>query len=122
MVSYRLLWVVLVLGPRNGSKGVNAMDRQNQLSVDGLIEQMRAEFEASMRRVGEAVNRAPDGRWINGSEVEVLDIMTEFRRKAFETALQMRVDASEGEFSPCGSGDQAAQAKQGPLAAIDTER
>jgi hypothetical protein len=98
------------------------MDRPNQLSVEQLIGQMRADFEASMRRVGEAVNRAPDGRWINGSEVEVLDIMTEFRRKTFETALQMRVDASEGDFSPGGSGDQASQAEQGSLNAVDLER
>lgn len=98
------------------------MDRQYYLSVERFIEQMREEFEASMRRVGEAVNQAPNGRWISGSEMAVLDIMTEFRRKAFETALQMRVDASEGEFSPGGSSQRPAQAEQGALAAIDPER
>jgi hypothetical protein len=28
--------------------------------------------------------------------------MTEFRRKTYETALQMRVDEAEGAFSPGG--------------------
>ena len=91
------------------------MDRQFHLSVDQYVERMRGAFEESMRRVADAVNRAPDGRWINGSEVEVLAVMTEFRRRAFETALQMRVDAGEGDFSPGGSSDRPAQAEQGTV-------
>jgi hypothetical protein len=78
------------------------MDRQVQLSTEQLIEQMRGEFEQTMRRVADAVNQAPDGQWINGSEVQVLEAMTEFRRKTYETALQMRVDEAEGAFSPGG--------------------
>lgn len=81
------------------------MDGQVQITAEAFIAQMRGEFEQAMRRVADAVNQAPDGRWINGSEVQVLEIMTEFRRKSFETALQMRVDAAEGAFSPGGCGD-----------------
>ena len=82
------------------------MDRQAvQLPVEQFLEQMRGEFERTMREVADAVNRAPDGQWINGSEVQVLEAMTEFRRKAYETALQMRLDQAEGAFSPGGSDD-----------------
>ena len=82
------------------------MDRQAvQLPVEQFLEQMRGEFERTMREVADAVNRAPDGQWINGSEVQVLETMTEFRRKAYQTALQMRVDQAEGSFSPGGSND-----------------
>lgn len=82
------------------------MDRQIvQFPAQQFIEQMRGEFEQAMRQVADAVNRAVDGQWINGSEVQVLETMTEFRRKAYETALQMRVDEAEGAFSPGGPGD-----------------
>jgi hypothetical protein len=81
------------------------MDRQVQLSAQQFIEQMRSDFEQTMRRVADAVNQAPDGAWINGSEVQVLEAMSEFRRKAYETALQMRVNQAEGAFSPGGSHD-----------------
>ncbi|HEY8748670.1 MAG TPA: hypothetical protein VIM11_11895 [Tepidisphaeraceae bacterium] len=76
------------------------MERQVRMSGDRFIEQMRSEFEQTMRRVAEAVNQAPNGQWISGSEVQVLELMTEFRRKTFETALQMRVDEAEGGFFP----------------------
>ena len=81
------------------------MDRQVQFSTEQFIEQMRGEFEQTMRRVADAVNQAPDGQWINGSEVQVLEAMTEFRRRTYETALQMRVDEAEGAFSPGGPRD-----------------
>jgi hypothetical protein len=99
------------------------MDRQNhQVCVEQFVERMRAEFEAAMRKVGDAVNQAADGSWINGSEVAVLDILTEFRRKTFETALQMRVDASEGAFSPGGPSDLPPQAEQRAGAPLHAER
>ena len=63
------------------------MDRQVQLSVEQFIERMHGDFEQAMRQVAEAVNQARDGQWINGSEVQVLEVMSEFRRKAFETAM-----------------------------------
>jgi hypothetical protein len=88
-----------------------AMDRQFHFSAEQYMERMRGVFEQAMRQVADAVNQAPDGRWINGSEVQVLEAMTEFRRKAFETALQMRVDAVEGDFSPGGSDERQAQAE-----------
>jgi hypothetical protein len=83
---------------------------------------MQGEFERTMRQVADAVNQAPDGRWISGSEVEVLELMTEFRRKAFETALQMRIDEAEGAFSPGGPADAEEETEQGAGRALDAER
>ena len=98
------------------------MDRQVHLPVEQFIERMHDEFEQAMRRVAHAVNQAPDGQWINGSEVEVLEVMSEFRRKAFETALQMRVDVAEGSFSPDGRANPQKEAEQGKRSALEFER
>jgi len=57
-----------------------------------------------LREVMQAVNQAPDGAWINGSENKVRDLIGEYRTRAFEKALQMRTDAAEGAFSPGGRG------------------
>jgi len=69
-----------------------------------FVEAMRAETERVMAEVMRAVNDAPDGAWINASEIQVLDAMAELRRVAYEKALQMRVDAAEASFSPRGGG------------------
>ena len=98
------------------------MDRQVQFSVEQFIQRMHGEFEQAMRRVADAVNQAPDGHWINGSEVQVLEVMSEFRRKAFETALQMRVDEAEGTFSPGGPAEPQEEAEQGKRLPLGAER
>jgi hypothetical protein len=74
---------------------------------------MRDETDRMLREVMEAVNKAPDGAWINGSERQVRDLMGEYRRRVFERALQMKADAAEGDFSPGGPGERQAAQKQG---------
>lgn len=92
------------------------MDRQNssatgsQVSPQAFETQMQEVTHAMLREVIEAVNRAPDGAWINGSEMQVRDLLGEYRRRVFETALQMRIDAAEGAFSP---GRQVVAGQQG---------
>lgn len=78
------------------------MDRLSQIDKDELIRRMRAEFERAMAQVTQAVNGAPDGHLINGSEERCRDVLGEFRRLAYETAVQMRVEATEADpsFSP----------------------
>ena len=84
------------------------MERQNtgatgsQVSSQAFVAQMQEVTHAMLQEVIEAVNRAPDGAWINGSEMQVRDLLGEYRRRVFETALQMRTDAAEGVFSPGG--------------------
>jgi len=89
------------------------MDRQVDISAEQFISQMRQEFEESMRKLAAAVNAAPNGQWINASECPVRDIMNEFKRKAYQKALQMRVDAAEGDFSPGRPQDLQENAEQG---------
>lgn len=89
------------------------MDRLPELSADELIARTRGQFEQLMRKVAAAVNAAPMGRVINGSEEQVRDLLGEFRRGVYETALQMRVDAAEAAFPPSGSAHGPSQAGQG---------
>jgi len=81
-----------------------------QVSPESFVSAMRQETEQMLRQVMAAVNRAPDGAWINASETPVRDLMGDYRQRVFERALQMRTDAAEGAFSPGGRGDgQAAE-------------
>jgi hypothetical protein len=61
---------------------------------------MRKTLEEALGKVADAVNEAPPGRIIAGSEEEVRDIFAGLRKDAFETALQMRIDAAEAAFPP----------------------
>src|SRR5208337_2406683 len=78
------------------------MDRLAKIDRDELIRRMRAKFEAVMTEVTQAVNDAPDGHLIDASEERCRDVLGEFRRAAYETAVQMRVEATEADpsFSP----------------------
>ncbi len=67
---------------------------------DEYVVQMKAQVEVYLASVMEAVNQAPDGAWIAGSEEQVRELSAEFRRQAFERAVQMRVDTAEAAFSP----------------------
>jgi|SRR5277367_6598506 hypothetical protein len=82
------------------------MDRLARIERDELIRRMRAKFEAVMTEVTQAVNDAPDGHLINASEERCRDVLGEFRRAAYETAVQMRVEATEADpsFSPSKPG------------------
>jgi len=78
------------------------MERLRKLVAQELMDRMRGEFEQLMTQVAQAVNDAPQGRVIVGSEEKVRDLLGEFRRSTFQTALQLRVDAAEAAFSPGG--------------------
>lgn len=76
------------------------MDGQPKLSRDEFVKQMRAKMEAMLGQVADAINEAPPGKIISGSEEQVRDLFTDFRQHAFEAGLQMRVDAAEAAFPP----------------------
>ena len=78
------------------------MPSEPTLSADTLQGQLRDRFEQLRRDVAEAVNTAPAGRIINASEEKVRDLFAGLRQKAYETAVQMRVDAAEAAFPPSG--------------------
>jgi hypothetical protein len=71
-----------------------------KVSREEYAKQMQAEMDAYLASVIDAVNEAPDGAWIAGSEEQVRDLSADFRRRVFERAVQMRVDAAEAAFPP----------------------
>lgn len=77
-----------------------------KIDWEELVRRMREDYEQTMRQVADAVNDAPDGRLIDGSEERVRDLLGEFRRRSFETAAQMRVEATEASaaFPPESAG------------------
>jgi len=76
------------------------MDGLPKLSRYEFIAQMRAKMETMLGQVADAINEAPPGQVISGSEEQVRDLFAGLRHQAFETGLQMRVDAAEAAFSP----------------------
>jgi hypothetical protein len=76
------------------------MSGASKVSREEYAKQMKAEMEGYLASVIEAVNEAPDGAWIAGSEEQVRDLSAGFRRRVFEKAVQMRVDAAEAAFPP----------------------
>jgi len=81
------------------------METSPRVSPQQFAESMKQEVEEFAKQVMEAVNDAPDGQWIAGSEEQVRDLCAEMRRKVFERALQKRVDAAEAAFPPSGRPD-----------------
>jgi hypothetical protein len=81
------------------------METSPRVSAQQFAESMKQEFEVFAEEVMEAVNDAPDGQWIAGSEEQVRELCAEMRRKVFERALQKRVDAAEAAFPPSASSD-----------------
>jgi hypothetical protein len=78
------------------------MDRLLSLDKQQFVSRMQVECRRIMEQVADAVNAAPTGNVISGSEMEVRDLMAEFRQRAFQTAVQMRIDSTESSFSPFG--------------------
>jgi len=98
------------------------MDRLLTMDKQEYMSRMQAEFRRIMEQVADAVNAAPTGNVISGSEMQVRDLMAEFRRKAFETAVQMRVDSTESTFSPSPGLVGQTQGKEGAGIARDDQR
>jgi len=71
-----------------------------KMSRDEFIRRMRAKLEEALGRVADAINEAPPGQIIAGSEEQGRDLFADLRQQAFETGLQMRVDAAEAAFPP----------------------
>jgi hypothetical protein len=88
------------------------MESAPKMSRDEFIKRMREKVEEMLGQVADTVNEAPPGRVIAGSEEPVRDLFADLRQHAFETALQMRVDAAEAAFPPsegCDHGQDQAQ-------------
>jgi hypothetical protein len=70
------------------------------MSREEFIGQLRKKMEEALGRVADAINEAPPGQIISGSEEQVRDVFADLRQQAFEMGLQMRLDAAEAAFPP----------------------
>ena len=74
------------------------MDRQ------ALRRQLRSKLDSVLERAMDAVEAAPDGRWIAGSEWVVRAAFAELMGDCFQAIVQARIDAdpavNAGSFSP----------------------
>lgn len=82
------------------------MGKRVAVSAEKLQVEMSALFEETMAQVMAAVNAAPAGNVIGGSEHQVKRLMDEFKRQTFEAAAQLAADSHESAFPPSdGSSD-----------------
>jgi hypothetical protein len=81
------------------------MSQSPRVPPEEFAESMREEVEQYVKQVMEAVNQAPDGEWIAGSEEQVRDIAAAMRQRIFERAVQERIDAAEAAFPPSARPD-----------------
>jgi hypothetical protein len=87
--------------------GLKTMDK------DTYVARMQEECRRIMEQIAQAINEAPTGNVISGSEMQVRDLMAELRKKAFEMGVQMRIDSTESSFSPSAGPRGETPAKQG---------
>ena len=97
------------------------MERLVTMDKDQFIAEMQSEVRRLLGEVADAVNGAADGNLINGSEMAVRDAMVELQRRAFEKAVQMRIDSTESAFFPSQEPIGQDQAEQGATAADGIE-
>ena len=81
------------------------MSQSPRVPPEQFVEAMREEVDEFLKQIVEAVNEAPDGEWISGSEEQVRDLTGAMRQRIFERAVQKRVDAAEAAFPPSAPSD-----------------
>ncbi len=80
------------------------MCKDVRITAEQLTTAMDAEYQKLVKQVEDAVNQAPDGAVISGSEELVRDAMARFRQKVYEKAIQLRTEAAQAAFSPSEEG------------------
>jgi hypothetical protein len=89
------------------------MDPLPPVSPEALLQRLRSHFEDLCCGVADAVNLAPTGQVINASEEKVRDLFADFRQQAYQTALQLKIDAAEAAFPPSEGPRRPPPAEQG---------
>jgi hypothetical protein len=75
------------------------------VAPEKLMASLQPEVQQYLQSVMQAVNNAPDGDWLAGSEEQVRNLSAEFRRQAFQRAVQLRINEAEASFSPSAQPD-----------------
>jgi hypothetical protein len=89
------------------------MSKSAKITLAQLKKMAGPEMERLLSEVTEAINEAPAGAVIAGSEEPVRDAMERFRKRVFELGLQLRTDAAKAAFPPSGRRDGPAAPVQG---------
>ena len=87
------------------------MSKRSKVSVSQMKKAAGPEVERLLREVTEAINQAPAGAVIAGSEEAVRDAMARFRQRVYELGIQLRTDAAKAAFSPSAGRDGKASAE-----------
>ncbi len=83
------------------------MDKDVKITPEQLAKAMDADYQKLVQQVSAAVNEAPDGAVISGSEELVRETMARFRQKVYEKAIQLRTQAAQVAFSPSEEQEEA---------------
>ena len=76
------------------------MCKDVKITTEQLTKAMDTEYQKLVQQVKNAVNLAPEGAVISGSEELVREAMARFRQKVYEKAVQLRTQAAQAAFSP----------------------
>lgn len=91
-----------------------------------LRRRLRDKAEAAIEKAMDAVESAPDGQWIAGSEWAVRGAFQDLMRECFQEIVQAKVDADRsapaGSFSPGGRVARGGGAVQGRAAGERAQR
>jgi hypothetical protein len=80
------------------------MDDRDVVTPEALWGVVEGDLRAMIAGVAAAVTQAPRGQWIAASEERVRDLLAQARQRVYQAALQMKVKAAEGAFSPSEAG------------------
>ena len=68
---------------------------------DAIKRKLKEQFDQSLDKALDAVEQAPDGRWIAASEWQVREIFQKLMAESYQQMLQARMDAApQAAFSP----------------------
>lgn len=71
-----------------------------KMTAESLKPMLLAQVEVFAEQMADAVNNAPNGALIDGSEEAARNVIQAFGLAAYQAALQKRIDAAEAAFSP----------------------
>ena len=74
-----------------------------------LLHEMTERFQELYGQALDALEAAPDGKWIEASEFAFRDVFMKLMKESYQAAIQVRIDshptAQRAAFSPSGPGD-----------------
>lgn len=76
------------------------MGVDKRMKARELKKAVQEDVEQLLTEVHSAVDNAPDGAIISGSEEAVREAMARFRERVYQKAVQLKADAGASAFSP----------------------